>query len=227
MIKENITEVKNQVLEAFEFRHACKEFDANKKISESDFNYILETARLSPSSFGFEPWKFVVLQNPEIREKIKPFCHGAQGQLPTASHFVLILSRKTKDMKFDSDFIMHMMKEVKHLPEEIINFLSDFYKKFQEEDFKLLESERAMGDWASKQTYIALANMMTAAALIGVDSCPMEGFIPEDVERILSEEGILDKESYNLSVMVAFGYRKTYPQFPKTRQNLDKIVQWV
>ena len=84
-----------------------------------------------------------------------------------------------------------------------------------------------MGDWASKQTYIALANMMTAAALIGVDSCPMEGFIPEDVERILSEEGILDKESYNLSVMVAFGYRKTDPQFPKTRQNLDKIVQWV
>jgi len=227
MLKEKVEEVKNQVLDAFHFRHACKEFDVNKKISDEDFNFILETAHLSPSSFGFEPWMFVVLQNPELREKIKPFCHGAQGQLPTASHIVLIFSRKTKDMKYDSDFVMNIMKNVEQLPKAFIDFKYDFYKNFQENDFKLLESERAMSDWAGKQTYIALANMMSAAALIGVDSCPMEGFLPDAVEQVLSNEGVIDSSRFNLAVMVAFGYRKEDPQFPKTRQELDKIVQWV
>ncbi|MDP4098288.1 NAD(P)H-dependent oxidoreductase [Paenibacillus sp. P96] len=77
---------------AFEFRHATKEFDPTKKISAEDFNVILETARLSPSSVGLEPWKFVVVQNPDLREKLRTVSWGAQGQMPTASHVVLILA---------------------------------------------------------------------------------------------------------------------------------------
>ncbi|MEC2164969.1 nitroreductase family protein, partial [Bacillus velezensis] len=82
-----MSDKKQQIIEAYQFRHATKEFDPEKKISESDFEFILETGRLSPSSLGLEPWKFVVVQNPELREKLREFTWGAQKQLPTASHF--------------------------------------------------------------------------------------------------------------------------------------------
>lgn len=71
-----IAAAKHEILSAFEFRHATKVFDSSRKISEDDFQFILETGRLSPSSFGFEPWRFVVVQNPEIREKLRPFAWG-------------------------------------------------------------------------------------------------------------------------------------------------------
>lgn len=101
------------------------------------------------------------------------------------------------------------------------------YSNFQTNDFKLIDSDRAMFDWASKQTYIALANMMTTAAMLGVDSCPIEGFNIEKVEEILSEEGILDKEHFGVSVMVGFGYRDEQPHREKTRQPMEDIVTWV
>lgn len=88
--------LKEDILNAYQFRHATKEFDPNKKIPEEDFKFILETGRLSPSSFGFEPWRFVVVQNQELREKIKNTAWGAFGKLPEASHFVLILARTKK-----------------------------------------------------------------------------------------------------------------------------------
>lgn len=220
--KDNI---KKQILDAFMFRNACKEFDPTKTISNEDFNFILETARLSPSSFGFEPWEFLVLQNKSIREKIKPFCSGAQLQLPTASHFVIILARA--DMQYDSDYVMRIMKEVEHLPEEIVKMKYDFFKNFEENDYKLFESERAMTDWAKKQVYIPLANMMTSAAMIKIDSCPIEGFVPDKIQEILAQEGLIDPNKLKVACMVAFGYRAAEPMFPKTRQSLDDIVKWV
>lgn len=216
--------IKRQVLKAFNYRFACKEFDNTKKISDEDFNYILETARLSPSSFGFEPWKFLIVQNMDLREKIKPFCNGAQLQLPTASHFVIILSRT--DIEYDSEYVMKIMKEVEKLPEEIVKLKYDFFKNFEENDYKLFESKRAMKDWSQKQAYIALANMMTSAAMLKIDSCPMEGFVPEKVEEILSNEGLIDSTKFKIACLVAFGYRKVDQEFPKTRQKIDDIVQW-
>lgn len=166
-MNKDVKETKKQeILEAFHFRHACKVFDPDKKISDQDFTFILETARLSPSSFGYEPWKFVVIQKKELREKIKPYALGAQSQLDTASHFVIILSRNVKDMHYDSTYIQKM-DDLKGIPRESQKMKHAFYKKFQEADFNLLQSDRAMLDWASKQTYIALANMMTSAAQIG------------------------------------------------------------
>ena len=163
---------RKQILNAFNFRHACKEFDTNKKISEDDFSVILESAQLSPSSFGFEPWEFIVLQDMDIREKIKPFCWGAQKQLPTASHFVVLLARNGKDMKYDSDYIKETMIELQKSSTEVIITRLERLKKFQENDFKL-SNDIALFDWACKQSYIALANMMTSAALLGIDSCPI------------------------------------------------------
>ena len=81
-----------QFLEAMRFRHACKEFDSSRRIPETEFEAILEAGRLSPSSFGFEPWKFLVVQSMSLREKMRDVCWGGQGQLPTASHVVVLLS---------------------------------------------------------------------------------------------------------------------------------------
>ncbi|MFZ5390831.1 MAG: NAD(P)H-dependent oxidoreductase, partial [Patescibacteria group bacterium] len=182
--------IQEQIISAFNFRHACKEFDPNKKIPEPDFNVILESARLSPSSFGFEPWKFIILQNPDLREKIKPVCWGAQKQLPTASHFVIILARVGADMFYDSDYIKSTMAEVQKSPPEIIETRIDRLKKFQQTDFNL-NNETSLFDWAIKQAYIALSNMMTAAALLKIDSCPIEGFDREKLEKILADKKIL------------------------------------
>ncbi|PEB40680.1 NAD(P)H-dependent oxidoreductase [Bacillus pseudomycoides] len=218
---------KEEILKAYQFRHACKEFDVNKKVSDEDFHFILETGQLSPSSFGFEPWKFVVIQNQDIRNKLLPVAWGAQKQLPTASHFVVILARKKEDMIYDSSYISNFMKNIQQLPEEVVTMKRGFYKAFQETDFQLLESDRAMFDWASKQTYIALGNMMTAAAQIGIDSCPIEGFHQEKVEAILKEEGIVSGDTFGVSVLVAFGYRAEEPKRDKTRQTMDMVVEWI
>ncbi|MBK1809613.1 NAD(P)H-dependent oxidoreductase [Clostridium sp. YIM B02505] len=218
--------MKAKILEAYDFRHACKEFDDSKKISKEDFDFILETARLSPSSFGFEPWKFVVVQNPEFREELRKVSWGAQRQLPTASHFIVALSRTNEDMKYDSEYISKFMEEVKKLPAEVAEGMRERLKDFQENDFKLFETSTALNDWASKQTYIALGNMMTAAAQIGIDSCPIEGFNKDKVEEVLNSRGILEEGSLTVSYMVAFGYRKADPR-PKTRQSIDKIVSWI
>ena len=160
---------RQQVLAAFEFRHACKQFDPAKTISADDFQLILEAGRLSPSSFGFEPWRFVVIQNPALREKLKQTVWGAQNSLPTASHYLAILCRKD-DMRFDSAYIDHFMREVQHLPEDSVERKRERYRIFQQRDLNLLESPRALFDWGCKQAYIALGNMMTAAALVGIVS---------------------------------------------------------
>ncbi len=217
--------MKEKIIEAFNFRHACKKFDSEKKISARDFNFILETGRLSPSSFGFEPWNFLVVQNIQLREKLRGLTWGGQGQIPTASHLLVILARKSYFMKYDSQYIQSFMKDVQNLPENIIEMKRNVYQKFLENDFKLLDNERAVFDWACKQTYIPLTNMMTAAAMIGIDSCPMEGFEAEKIDELLAGDFDIDTEKFGVSYMVAFGYRDTEPPV-KTRQPLENMIKW-
>ena len=216
---------KEDIINAFQYRHATKEFDSTKKVSDEDINFILKTANLSPSSFGFEPWHFVVVQDKELRELIKPVAWGAPLKLDTASHFVLGLSMKAPMVKHDADYIMHMMKDVKQLPEDVIEMYSKFYREFQENDFDL-DTDKKLFDWSSKQTYIALANMMTSAALTGIDSCPIEGFHQEKAEALLKEKFGIDTDKYGLSFMVAFGYRKEAPAHAKSRRDFNDIITW-
>lgn len=215
-----------QIIDAFQFRHACKKFDSTKVIPTEDFNTILEAGRLSPSSFGFEPWRFLIIQDLKLRKKLFPVSWGAQNSLDGASHFVIILARKKIDTLYNSEYITNIMSEVQKLSNEIADGKRAAFEKFQKNDFNLLETDRALYDWASKQTYIALANMLTTAAFLGIDSCPIEGFNINEVEKILQEEGILDAEHFGVSVMAGFGYRVQEP-YPKTRQTLDNIVQWI
>ena len=216
-----------KILEVMNFRFACKSFDPQKIISQEDFATILEVGRLSPSSFGFEPWKFLVIQNQEIKDKLFPLAWGAQNSLKGASHFVIILARKKADMHYDASYITHVMSDVKKLPPEVVTAMRAAYKNFQKDGFDLLASDRALFDWSCKQTYIALANMLTAAAELGIDSCPIEGFVRNAVEEMLTEEGILDSEHFGVSVMAGFGYRAADSAHPKTRQELKAIVEYI
>lgn len=210
---------KQQVLDAFHFRCATRYYDPERKISKEDFDYILELGRLSPSSVGSEPWQFLVVQNPELRQALKPVSWGMEKQLDDASHVVVILANK--HMRYDSeDFRANLAR--RGLTEEQMQANMATYQRFQTEHINVLENDRTLFDWASKQTYIALANMMTGAALIGIDSCPIEGFNYAEVNRILAQTGAYDAEKY----AVTFGYRAKDIR-PKSRKPLNEIVHWI
>ncbi len=209
------------------YRHACKAFNAGKKIPGDLFNLILEAGRLSPSSFGFEPWKFLVLQNPGLREKLRECCWGAQGQLPTASHFLILLARKGPSLEPESDYIQNkIMRETQDLPPDIQKTRTQRYREFRDNDFNLSESCRAAFDWSCRQCYIAMANMMTAAAHVKVDSCPIEGFTQKTVDEFLHAEKLMDASEFGVACMVAFGYRAKDPR-PKTRRPPAEVLEWV
>lgn len=214
------------ILDAFRFRHACKQFDPEKKVSKEDFATILEAAQLSPSSFGFEPWKLIVLQDPAIKKKLYSVAWGARNSLNGASYLVILLARKKIDTIYSSDYVTHIMKDVQKLPDDVAGSRRQAFKNFEENDFNLLESDRALFDWASKQTYIVLANMLTVAAYLGIDSCPIEGFNQKAVDRLLVEEGVVDPEHFGVSVMAGFGYREGQPHHEKTRQPLGDLILW-
>jgi len=218
-------DMREQIGAAFNFRHACKAFDPARPIAAADFTTILEAGRLSPSSFGLEPWRFLVVQEPTLRERLKAVAWGGQGQLPSASHLVLILARKGIDTRHDSAYVEHVLCDVKALPSETVERMRGFLRNFQENDWRLLDGERPIRDWAAKQCYIALANMMTAAALLGIDSCPMEGFDPVAMDAVLRDALAVDTDRFGLAVMVAFGHRLQEPA-PKRRQPIAETVTW-
>ncbi len=229
----NAYELKTQLIDTFNFRHACKLFDSTRKISEADFSLILEAARLSPSSFGLEPWQLLIVQDQEARDKLKEHTWGANGvfhntagQLGTASHFIIILSHTAETMKHGSAYLEEFLKNTKQLPDDVIDFYKGVVEKFQKSDFEL-HSDREINEWTGKQAYIALANMMTAAAVMEIDTCPVEGFNRKEINKILCEEFNVDTKRYQAAVMLALGYRAQEPGHPKTRRTMDQIVQWI
>lgn len=223
-VLEDKKQLKDLILNAMNFRHATKVYDENQKISDEDFRFILEAGRLSPSSLGSEPWKFLVIQDPDVRESMMDVCPGAVEKLKTASHFIVILSRK--GVRYDSEYLKDQMKNVQHFPEDMLGSITEQYKKFQEGQH-ILDNDRTVNDWAAKQAYIALGNMLTAAAMIGIDSTPMEGFHGEKLTAVLGEKGLLENDTYTPAVLAAFGYRKEDPKRPKTRKPLGELVEWV
>lgn len=216
----NTPEKRQEILSAFEHRHATKAFDPSKKISAEDWETILEAARLSPSSFGYEPWSFLLIESPQVKEELKEFAWGAINSLNGASHFIIALTRK--NVTADSSHVKHMVEDVFGLPFSADAPQTQMFKQFQVKDFDL-NSERALFDWASKQTYIPLANMMTTAALLKIDSCPIEGFNRSELETYLSKKGLLDTTEFGVSYMLGLGYRtKEIPL--KKRQTTDEIL---
>ncbi len=203
-------------MEAMDFRHACKIFDETKKISDSDLEYILEAGRKSPSSFGMEPWKFLVITNNELREKLKEVCWN-QPQITTCSHLIIILAA-IEDVKPESGVPRRKFGR-REMPQEKLDFYLNLYATHLQET---LSTNENVYSWTSKQTYLAASNMMTAAAIKGVDSCPIEGFEKEKVEEILE----LDTSKYQLSLVLPFGYRIN-EQSSQQREKLEDIVEYI
>lgn len=205
-------------MEAMEFRHACKIFDETKKISDEDMNFILEAGRKSPSSFGMEPWKFLVITNEELKVKLRPFCWD-QPQITTCSHLVVILAA-IENVKPESGIPRKKFAR-REMPEEKYDFYLNLYKNHLTYTKTLLCDENVYY-WTARQTYIAFGNMMTAAAIKGIDSCPIEGFEKEKVEEVLG----LDTTKYQVSVISPFGYRVN-PQSKQLREPIEDIVEYI
>lgn len=205
---ENYNEIKDFILRSMNFRYACKEYDPYRKIAKDDLDIILEAGRLSPSSLGFMPMKFIVIEQKPLRDELLPFCSGAKTQLPTSSHFIIILSRTASDLLPDSQYIYHNLNDVQNLPKDVCNMYLDTYTQFFNEKFDDGKDTRAIFDWSSKQSYIALGNMMTVAAQLCIDSCAIEGFNKDEVENILCKHNLIDKDHFEVSVMLSLGYRK-------------------
>lgn len=214
---------REDVFKAYQNRQSTRTYDANKKISDDDFRYILELGRLSPSSVGSEPWQFLVIQNQALREKMKPFAWGMAYALDAASHVVVILARRHQVA--DAPAMIESMYR-RNVREEQIEATINKYRNFQEYDMEMANNERALFDWCCKQTYIALGNMMTGAALIGIDSCPIEGFNYRQMNQLLADEGLINPNEWGVSVAVTFGYRAE-PIERRKRRDFDDVITFV
>lgn len=206
----------NDFNKAMDFRHACKVFDETKKINDEEMHYILEAGQKSPSSFGMEGWKFLVITNDALKEKLKPACWD-QIQITSCSHLVIILAA-IDSVKVESGEVRKRFSR-REMPQESLDFYMNIYAQHLKQ---VLSTDENIYHWTSKQSYIALGNMMTAAAYIGIDSCPIEGFEKEKVEEILE----LDTRKYQLSVVVPFGYRLN-EQPSQIRLPFDSVVEFL
>ncbi|DAB33922.1 MAG TPA: NAD(P)H-dependent oxidoreductase [Sulfurospirillum sp. UBA12182] len=202
--------------EALAFRHACKVFDENKKIDEQDIHYILEAGRKSPSSFGMEAWKFLVITNEDLKAKLRPACWD-QVQITSCSHLVIVLAG-IKGVKPDSGIPAKRFAR-REMPQEKYEFYLNLYATHLKDT---LSSDENIYSWTARQTFLAAANMMSAAAIKGIDSCPIEGFEKEKVEEILG----IDKTEFRLSLVLPFGYRLN-PQPTQLRVPFDEVVEFI
>lgn len=214
-----------KILDVMKFRHACKKFDPTKRVSDEDFETILEAGRLAPTSFGMEPFKILVVESQDLKDKLYPVSWGAQRSIEGASHLVIFLARKRADLVADGEYITHMLKDVHQIPEEAREMRRSIYRQYSEKDFGFIHFEDASLEWSRKQAYIVMANMLTAAAYLGIDSCPIEGFDYAKVADILEEAGVLDPKHFGVAVMVSFGYRGEEPRHEKTRRPMSEIVE--
>ena len=208
--------MQNDFTKAIDFRHACKVFDENKKISDKEIHYILEAGRKSPSSFGMEAWKFLVITNEALKAKLRPFCWD-QAQITSCSHLVIVLAG-IENAKVESGMPKKRFTR-RDMSQESLDFYMDIYAKHLE---KTLSSDKNIYAWTAKQSYIALGNMMTAAAFVGIDSCPIEGFEKENVEEVLG----LDASTYQVAVILPFGYRIN-EQSSQLRVPFDEVVEFI
>ncbi len=208
--------MKNEFTEAMNFRHACKLFDKIKKISNQDIYYILEASRKSPSAFGMEPWKFIIITDNKLKEKLQSACRD-QVQITSCSHLVIVLAA-IDSVKLTSNEIRERFLK-KGIPEAKLDFYLQLYATHLK---NTLDTDEHIYNWTSKQTFIAIANMMTAAAFLKIDSCPIEGFDKERVEEILK----LDTKKFQVSLVLPFGYRMN-PQPKQSRKPIKEIVQFL
>lgn len=197
------------------WRYATKKFDATKKISKQDLSTLKEAIRLSSSSYGLQPYKVIIVENPELRAKIQPAAWG-QSQIVDASHLIIFANETQVEEKTIDNYISNI-STTRNIPADSLTGYADFMKS------KLLNlPEETKQVWTSKQTYLALGNLLNAAAELKIDVTPMEGFVPEQVNEILG----LDKLGLNTSLIATLGYRHeedTTQHYKKVRKSQEEL----
>jgi nitroreductase len=209
--------VANQtLLNQLNWRYATKKFDSSKKIPAEDWKTLEQSLILAPSSYGLQPWHFVVITSPKVKEQLKGAAYG-QHQLVDASHVVVFAVNKRVDAAYVEKFIA-ATAAAHHVPVEKLAH----YKKIIQGTIAGQDSA-ATEAWNARQVYIALGQLLTSAALLGIDACPMEGIQPAKFDEIL---GLADK-GFGTLMIAALGYRSPedpYAVAPKVRFTADELV---
>lgn len=213
-----MSRVDNEVLHSqMNWRYACKKFDPTKKIREADWNILTETLRLSASSYGLQPWKFIVVQNPELRKQLVPLSWG-QSPVTDASHFIVLTYKEKMDEA-------HIKKHIEQIAQTrgIDASVLEGFKSTMLSD--LVHGTRAavINWWAQRQTYIAMGSFLTTAALMEIDALPMEGIEPEAYDKALG----LDGSGFKTVAAIACGYRAADDKFQhakKVRFDINDVV---
>ncbi|WOD43564.1 NAD(P)H-dependent oxidoreductase [Hwangdonia lutea] len=185
-----------ELLKNLNWRYATKKFDTSKKVSNSDLNKLKEAVQLSVSSYGLQLYKVLIIENPEIREQLKPASWN-QSQITDASHLFVFCNYTDATPEAIDGFINQTAKTRK-LELERLNGYGDFIKEKLNE-----KTPEEKTSWLKSQTYLALGNLLNACAELKIDACPMEGFEPEAYNKILD----LDNQGLNAAVIAPIGYR--------------------
>jgi nitroreductase len=205
------------LLQQLRWRYATKGFDPAKKISDADWAALEQTLILTPTSYGFQPYRFVVITDQATKDSLVPHSYN-QKQPSESSHFVVFAAKLTVN-EADVDHHLAHTAEVRGVP--VASF--GFFKKMLLADLVSGPRSKSQFEWATRQVYIALGNFMTAAALVGIDTCPMEGIDPVKYDEIFD----LPAKGYSTVVACAAGYRTTgdkYAASPKVRYSAEELV---
>lgn len=210
----------DQLLTALNWRYATKAFDPAKKIPAATWKTLEEALILSPSSFGLQPYKFFIIENPALREQLLPHSWG-QRQIVDASHLVVFAAR-TALTDVDINHYIDRIVEVRGITRESLEGL----RGMMGASLTSPGCESRIPHWSALQAYIAIGNLMTSAALLGVDTCPIEGFVPAEYDALLG----LKEQGYASVVVAALGYRSAedkYATFPKVRFPAAELIKTV
>jgi len=178
------------------WRYATKKFDATKKVKSADLDILKEAIRLTSSSYGLQPYKVLIIENPELRSQLQPAAWG-QAQIVDASQ-VIVFAIETNFGNDNIDKYIKTLVDTRGIPADSVKGYADFMKM---KINALTEEQKNV--WTSKQTYLALGNLLNAAAELKIDVTPMEGFEPEKFDQILG----LEKLGLHASVVATIGYR--------------------
>jgi nitroreductase len=212
--------VTQQLLNALQWRYATKAFDATKKIPADIWQTLERALVLTPTSYGLQPYRFLVIIDPVKRAELLPHSWN-QKQVVDASHFVVFTAR-TKITGADVNKLITRTSDIRKIPAESLNF----YRDLMLGDVVNGPRGKTAHEWATRQTYIALGNLMICTAVLGVDACPMEGLSPAEYDRVLGLNG----SGYATVVACALGYRAAtdkYASLPKVRYETKELVQQV
>ena len=208
-----------EILEKLQWRYAVKKFDPSKKISEADWFVLEESLRLAPSSYGLQPWKFIVVQDPKIRAALTPVSWN-QTQVEDCSHYVVLATLT----KIEVAYVEKFVAKIGQVRELDVASLEN-YKNLMVSDLVNGPRSAIVQWWSQRQSYIAMGMLMETAALLDIDACPLEGIEPAAYDRILQLEG----SGYASVAAVALGYRSLedkYQLLKKVRFDRDDVIVW-